>query len=296
MRVVDDIELFMSSSHPGRVLDAFPEATVVVRRWGDIIAHNEAWRRFVGLHRMFAGDGGIGHRYDDVIRAVAQLDYEEAESLSQEVRAVLGGVRYSGAHSTAARPGKPVLDIKIHLPGASSEVGVIIHRISPGAKPNAARGGMAQLHGNRAGSGTIINGEPAGISLLDGALRLLQWNDRFPDACGAPAEILEVGLPMEDILRAQARSGEFGGLPTARAVEAEVARRLAVLHAGKGAGVFERNRPNGQVLELRRAALPGGGYVTLYTELGAGEPSRAAARSRVDAGRRDAGCREPASA
>jgi PAS domain-containing protein len=43
-----------------------------------------------------------------------------------------------------------------------------------------------------------------------------------------PKDLLRVGLPMEDILRAQAAVGIFGDVD----VEAEVARRMAILRAG----------------------------------------------------------------
>ena len=78
-----------------------------------------------------------------------------------------------------------------------------------------------------------------------------------------PAEILHVGLPMEEILRAQVAGGEFGPVD----VEAEVARRMALLHSGGAMGTIERPRPGGRQLEIRRNPLPGGGFVTLYTDV-----------------------------
>jgi len=71
------------------------------------------------------------------------------------------------------------------------------------------------------------------------------------------------GWPMEDILRAQVAAGEFGPVD----VEAEVARRMALLRAGTSMGTIERARPGGRHLEIRRNSLPGGGFVTLYTDV-----------------------------
>jgi signal transduction histidine kinase/DNA-binding NarL/FixJ family response regulator len=118
----------------------------------------------------------------------------------------------------------------------------------------------AQLEGT-------IAGMSDGISLLDRDLRLVAWNENFPSFSGVPREMLRVGLPMEEILRAQARAGEFGPMADENAVEAEVGRRIAALRAGSRVGVMERERPDGRVLELRRSALPGGGFVTLYTDI-----------------------------
>ena len=102
-----------------------------------------------------------------------------------------------------------------------------------------------------------------GVAMVGPDLRLVQWNPRFPEYTGVPAEILRVGLPMEDIIRAQADAGEFGPVD----VQTEVTWRLAALRAGNLAGRKERARPNGRILELRRSFLPLGGFVTLYTDI-----------------------------
>ena len=115
----------------------------------------------------------------------------------------------------------------------------------------------AQLEGT-------LSGMSDGVMLLDPELRLVQWNDRFPAYTGVPRELLRVGVPMEEMLRAQATAGEFGPVD----VELEVRCRMARLRGAKTGSVSqERTRPGGRSLELRRSALPGGGYVTLYTDI-----------------------------
>ena len=102
-----------------------------------------------------------------------------------------------------------------------------------------------------------------GVSMVDADMRLVQWNARFSEYTGVPADMLHVGVPMEAALRAQARLGEFGPVD----VEAEVARRMIVLRSLSQMGVIERTRPNGRVMELRRRSLPDGGFVTLYADI-----------------------------
>jgi signal transduction histidine kinase len=99
--------------------------------------------------------------------------------------------------------------------------------------------------------------------MVDSELRLMAWNPHFPEFTGVPREILRVGLPMENILRGQVAAGEFGPVD----VEAEVARRMALLHSGNAMGTIERPRPGGRQLEIRRNPLPSGGFVTLYTDV-----------------------------
>ncbi len=109
----------------------------------------------------------------------------------------------------------------------------------------------------------IITGMPDGIMVLDSNLRLVEWNAHFPEFAGVPKELLRIGLDLSDILRAQATAGEFGPVD----VEAEIARRVALLRSGGSTGAIERTRPNGGTLELRRSPLSGGGFVTLYTDI-----------------------------
>ncbi|HEY0204375.1 MAG TPA: PAS-domain containing protein, partial [Acetobacteraceae bacterium] len=111
----------------------------------------------------------------------------------------------------------------------------------------------------------ILQGMPDGILVVDGDLRLVEWNDRFPELAGVPSGMLRVGLDLSDLLRAQAAAGEFGPVD----VDAEVERRMTLLRSGGSTGVIERVRPNGKVLEVRCSPLPEGGFVTLYTDVSA---------------------------
>ncbi len=131
----------------------------------------------------------------------------------------------------------------------------------------------------------VITGMSDGVMLLDEQFRLAVWNERYALYTGVPRELLRAGAAMEDLLRAQARGGEFGPLADDARIEAEVATRAERLRAGCFAAVAERVRPTGRSVELRRSALPGGGIVTLYTDVTARhqtETARAEAR-RIEA-------------
>lgn len=101
-----------------------------------------------------------------------------------------------------------------------------------------------------------------GVTVFDANLRLVTWNDRLQDLLGLPDEVLYEGAPYEGIIRAQAGRGEFGVVD----VETEVRRRLDVVRSGRF-GVYERTRPDGRVIEFKRTGLPGGGFVTIYTDV-----------------------------
>ena len=113
-----------------------------------------------------------------------------------------------------------------------------------------------------------------GVAMVDGRMQLVEWNPRYPGLAGVPSAILRVGLPIAEVLRAQAEAGEFGEVD----VEAEVARQVASLSSGDYAAAAERARPDGKVIELRRNRLPDGGFVTLYTDITARKQTEATLR------------------
>jgi signal transduction histidine kinase/DNA-binding NarL/FixJ family response regulator len=121
----------------------------------------------------------------------------------------------------------------------------------------------------------ILSGMSDGVMMLDANLALVAWNARFCDYTGVPPQALRVGATMEELLRAQALAGEFGSVD----VESEVRRRVRQLHAAAGVGTNERRRPNGRTIELRRSLLPGGGFVTLYTDITQRKQAEAAQRA-----------------
>ncbi len=110
---------------------------------------------------------------------------------------------------------------------------------------------------------TTLSGMTDGVSILDAHLCLVEWNARFAQIAGVPEDILRVGLPVEEILRAQIRTGQFGAV---RDPEAEVERRVARMRKVRP-GVIQRPRPDGRTLELRRNPLPDGGFVTIYADV-----------------------------
>ncbi len=127
-----------------------------------------------------------------------------------------------------------------------------------------AEAAKAQAEAQTAQLGGVLSDMSDGVMLLDGELRLVLWNERFPRYTGVSLDLLRVGTPMQDLLRSQALAGEFGELEDP---EAEVMRRLEPLRARQDGEPQQRTRPDGRTIELRRTALPGGGFVTLYTDI-----------------------------
>lgn len=101
-----------------------------------------------------------------------------------------------------------------------------------------------------------------GFSIFDRELRLVAWNHQFLDLLDFPAELGSFGRPLGDFFRFNAERGDYGEGPIDDLVEARIAlAEKAEPHC------FERVRPNGMVIEVRGTPLPGGGFVTTYTDV-----------------------------
>ena len=100
-----------------------------------------------------------------------------------------------------------------------------------------------------------------GLSVFDRDNRLLAWNDRFISLLGLPPGVGH-GTRMEDILRLQARRGDFGLVD----IESEIRTRLDRLRRDD-MQTMERSTMSGRILEIRRRRMPYGGFVTLYSDI-----------------------------
>lgn len=103
-----------------------------------------------------------------------------------------------------------------------------------------------------------------GIAVVDGELRLVAWNQRYEALLGYPPGFLQVGRPVADLFRYNAERGLLGE----GSLHELVQRRLDYLRQ-RSAYVFERDWPDGTVIEIRGNPIAGGGFVSTYTDISA---------------------------
>ncbi|CAA7620572.1 Signal transduction histidine kinase [Candidatus Terasakiella magnetica] len=101
-----------------------------------------------------------------------------------------------------------------------------------------------------------------GFTVFDRDLTLILCNNRFLEMLDFPSSLVHPGTVFADFMRYNAERGEYGPGD----VEALVAERVAKAHNFQ-AHCFERERPDGTTIEVRGMPLPGGGFVTTYTDI-----------------------------
>ena len=109
---------------------------------------------------------------------------------------------------------------------------------------------------------TTLENVAEGISVIDADNRLVVWNRRYAELFGYPDSLLRIGTPVEALIRYNAQLGRCGPGD----VEQLVARRMAHFRSGEP-HVFQRIRDDGSVIEMRVNPLPGGGYVTSFSDI-----------------------------
>jgi len=101
-----------------------------------------------------------------------------------------------------------------------------------------------------------------GVSVIDGELRLIAWNDAYTQLFHFPDDLLREGTPVEQLVRHNAKAGLMGQGDT----ETLVQRRLTHLRRGTPYR-HERTMPSGRVLEITGNPMPGGGFVTTFSDV-----------------------------
>ena len=109
---------------------------------------------------------------------------------------------------------------------------------------------------------TLIENLPVGVTLVDHDLRFVAFNRPFLDIYDFEPNMLQVGDSFEKFIRYHAQRGEYGPGDIDELARPRLERAL-----DPQPHQFERRRPNGQVVEVRRVPLPGGGFVTTYIDV-----------------------------
>ncbi|WGL16489.1 PAS domain-containing hybrid sensor histidine kinase/response regulator [Microbulbifer bruguierae] len=113
---------------------------------------------------------------------------------------------------------------------------------------------------------TTVETISQGISVVDADLCLVAWNRQYLELFEYPERLLYIGCPVASLYRHNAERGLYGDSEDSEALEAHIQRRLDLLRHGS-AHRFERRLPSGAIVEVRGTPMPGGGFVTTFTDI-----------------------------
>lgn len=102
-----------------------------------------------------------------------------------------------------------------------------------------------------------------GICVVDVNLSLLAWNQRYVELFDYPSNLIKVGIPIKELLLFNAHRGLFG---KPEHIAAEIEKRMQFMRIGSHYK-YVREQNNGQTIEVNGSPLPGGGFVTTYSDI-----------------------------
>ncbi len=103
-----------------------------------------------------------------------------------------------------------------------------------------------------------------GISVIDADMRLVAWNQRYIQLLDYPEGFVAAGKPVEELLHYNITKGVIAGNGAER--EELITRRIEHMRMGHNHN-FRRVMPNGVVLEIRGQSMPGGGFVSTFSDI-----------------------------
>ena len=132
-----------------------------------------------------------------------------------------------------------------------------------------------ELHDRQAELRVTFDNMGDGVVMFDAAARLTAWNRNFQEMLELPDAFLAGRPSSAEYFRYLADRGEYS-----TDLEAQLSRTIEDTSREMR---FERARPDGRVIEVRRNPVPGGGFVLIYSDITERKHAEEAIRTARDA-------------
>ena len=109
---------------------------------------------------------------------------------------------------------------------------------------------------------TTVENIVQGLCLFDAEGRLAVWNRNWLNLLRLPERFASAGTPLAEIVRWRAARGDYGP----GNIDRIIARRMSALSALDD-HMDERTLPDGRIVEVLGAPMPGGGRLTTYSDI-----------------------------
>ncbi len=108
----------------------------------------------------------------------------------------------------------------------------------------------------------VLGAMTQGVVAFDKNLELITWNDNFLNIRGYPESLVKEGRQFSAFMKFDNDMNEFGLLDPELTVQQQIGRAKKFLPHE-----FERKRPDGRYIEVRGGPIPGGGFVSTFSDI-----------------------------
>jgi PAS domain S-box-containing protein len=145
------------------------------------------------------------------------------------------------------------------------ESGALIGFMEVGSDVTARRALDEELRRSNELMAGVLQSLPCGLSVVDDELKLVAFNGQFRQLLDLPDSLFDRrDVTIDALIRFSAERGDYGPGDVEGIVTGVIASaRQPIVQ------FFERERADGIPLDVRRAPIPGGGFVTTYTDVSA---------------------------
>ncbi|MGH6975408.1 MAG: PAS-domain containing protein, partial [Stellaceae bacterium] len=244
------------------LVENLPVGVTLVDRDGLFIALNRA---YLAINEIPPGTFKPGDRFDACIRYMADRgDFgtdEDGETIASRIvaNAMSGEPQH---YERLRRSGRVVEIYRTPLPSGGF-VTAYIDVTKARRRETEVGEAHAQFKRQTEVLSTLIENLNVGVSLVDAEGRFMALNSAYLGLFGIPRGTFGVGDAYEACIRHMVEHGDHD----LQDEDVETAVRRVVANAMRPVPQkFERKRSNGRTVEVRRAPLPGGGFVTTYID------------------------------
>ena len=246
------------------LVDNLPVGVTLVDRDGRFIALNRA---YLAVNEIPPGTFKPGDRFADCVRYLAERgEFGTEDAVEAIVARVVTEARKREPQHYERLRGSSGRVVEIHRAPLPSGGFVTAYIDVTEARRREAdvRDARAQLELQTEVLTTLTENLHVGVSLVDAEGRFMALNSAYLDLFGIPRGTFGVGDTYEACIRYMVEHGDHE-IPANEDVETTV-HRIVASAMRPVPQKFERKRRNGRTIEIRRAPLPGGGFVTTYID------------------------------
>ncbi|GAP38699.1 diguanylate cyclase [Piscinibacter sakaiensis] len=241
------------------VFDHMTEGLVVFSKDGSVIWANEA---FFGMYRLGPAQTALGRRFEAIYREVWAAVPPEARGPGDEGLAQLQDfMQFDGVPIEIPLPH----DRWVHLTQSTTAQGVAYAthvEVTPLKRQQARLQEAQRALAHQSGQlKAVLEHMEQGVLLIGADGRIEVGNRRALELEGLPADLLDGPASFAEAVDHQLHHGELDALPPA------LGQALRAADGHRHPESYDRRRPNGQVVEVRRIPVVDGGSLRTYTDV-----------------------------